>query len=643
MVVAHGASDMTTGQTGGAVEYLRRAALLAHGGDFTDAQLLDEFILRRDEAAFEALLRRHGPMVLGVCRRVLHHTPDAEDAFQATFLVLVRKAATIIPRQMVGNWLYGVAYRTSLEARAAGTRRRANEKRAADMSMRESADELVRRELRAVLDCELDRLPDRYRAAIVLCDLEGKTHKEAARQLGWPQGTLSSRLVRGRAMLAKRLTRHGLAPAGGALALSQSAAPAAVPVALQTATLRAMTAMASGQAAMVAVTPARVVSLTEGVAKAMLLTRFKHVAVVLLALVLAGTGAGLLGRRATARQDDPRPASPPASIAAPTDTQAAPDDDPRDAAPAPREKVSLRGDSGPIWSVAFSPDGKRLASAGGTPDGTGEVKLWDVASGKELIAIRPGAGSVRAVAFAPDGGTLACAGDDGVVRSWDVHSGRQRAAMSGHVGRVGCLAFSPDGKTLAAAGADAVVRLWDAASGKLRAVLRGHAGPVLSVAFAPDARVLATGGNDGVLRLWDVGSGRELRAIHTRAHAVRSVAFAPDGRTLASGGSGHVVRLWELATGREAAVLKRTSPAARDPGVNAIAIAPDGKTLAAGTGSRSDPGEVTLWDVAARKEIASVRGHKLPVRALAFSPDGGTLASGGGDGVVKLWGVGPPD
>src|SRR5215831_2854286 len=151
------------------LRHLRQAAFRADTGDLSDGQLLERFLSRREEAAFEVLVRRHGPMVLGVCHRVLHNSHDAEDAFQATFLVLVRKAASIVPREMVGNWLYGVAYRTALEASRAMAKRRAKEKQVSECPRRETAND-VWAELRPVLDQELDRLPDKYRVVLVLCD-----------------------------------------------------------------------------------------------------------------------------------------------------------------------------------------------------------------------------------------------------------------------------------------------------------------------------------------------------------------------------------------------------------------------------------------------------------------------------------------
>src|SRR5262249_25927914 len=186
------------------LQHLYRSVPPAEPERSTDAGLLEQFVARRDEAAFEALVRRHGPMVLGVCRRVLRNHHDAEDAFQATFLVLARKAASVVPREMVANWLYGVACHAARKAQTAAARRRQRERQGVAMPEPEAVPpEDAWEDLQPLLDQELSRLPDRYRAAIVLCDLQGKTHKEAARQLSCPQGTLSARLSRGRALLAK--------------------------------------------------------------------------------------------------------------------------------------------------------------------------------------------------------------------------------------------------------------------------------------------------------------------------------------------------------------------------------------------------------------------------------------------------------
>jgi RNA polymerase sigma factor (sigma-70 family) len=267
---------------------IRSLALHQHDGA-TDGNLLDLYVRQKDEAAFEALVRRHGRMVLGVCRRLLGNCHDAEDAFQATFLVLVRKAASIRPSGMVGNWLYGVAHRTALEARRSAAKRRVKEAQAAPRT--ETPDDTLAH-LRPLLDQELTRLPDKYRAVLVQCDLEGRTRKEAAQQLGLPEGTIASRQARGRTLLAKRLTRPGVTVSGGALAVvsAQEAASAFAPLPLVYATVRAATAYAAGPATVIVSAP--VAALTEGVLKAMLLSKLKITALLLVVIGVAGTGWG---------------------------------------------------------------------------------------------------------------------------------------------------------------------------------------------------------------------------------------------------------------------------------------------------------------------------------------------------------------
>jgi RNA polymerase sigma factor (sigma-70 family) len=278
------------------LQHLRRTALLRDEAGLTDGQLLEDYLRRREDAALAALVRRHGPMVWGVCRRVLGNYHDAEDAFQATFLVLVRKAASIVPREMVANWLYGVAHQTARKARATTARRGARERQVTQMPEPAATDPELWDDVQPLLDQELSGLPDIYRVAIVLCNLEGKTRKEAARQLGVPEGTLAARLARGRVMLAKGLARHGLAVSGGTLAvvLAQNAASVGVPTSLVSSTIKAASLFAAGHAAASGVVSAKVAGLAEGVLKTMLLTKVKIVTALLLAVATLGIGAGWL-------------------------------------------------------------------------------------------------------------------------------------------------------------------------------------------------------------------------------------------------------------------------------------------------------------------------------------------------------------
>jgi RNA polymerase sigma factor (sigma-70 family) len=255
------------------------------GGGMTDGELLTRFLSSRDDNALPALVRRHAPMVWGVCCRLLHNHQDAEDAFQATFLVLVRKA-TGVPRLAVANWLYGVARQTAVRLRALATKRGRRETQVLKMP-EPIVTEVNDTDLQSVLDEELGRLPGHYRGVIVLCDLEGLTRKEAARQLGIPEGSAASRLARARALLAKRLTRRGIVFSGGSAAavLSASSASASAPPALVASTIKAASLLEAGRAA--GVISAKVAVLTESVVKAMFLSKLKTA---LGTMVLVGLG-----------------------------------------------------------------------------------------------------------------------------------------------------------------------------------------------------------------------------------------------------------------------------------------------------------------------------------------------------------------
>src|SRR5262245_62936163 len=197
--------------------HIRRLAATALA-ELPDSELLERFARAGDQGAFTALVERHGPMVLGVCRRVLRHEQDAEDAFQATFLVLARKAGSLRSRELLPNWLYGVAHRTALKARAMNVHRRARDRTAQEIARSEAPADGARDQLLECLDAELSRLPEKYRAPVVLCELEGKSRTEAARLLGLPEGTLSWRLAQARKLLAHRLARHSAGLVGGAVA-----------------------------------------------------------------------------------------------------------------------------------------------------------------------------------------------------------------------------------------------------------------------------------------------------------------------------------------------------------------------------------------------------------------------------------------
>jgi RNA polymerase sigma factor (sigma-70 family) len=302
---------MVNGQLDVVVRHLHRLAGSRDGEELSDGHLLERFAVRHEEEAFAALVRRHGPMVLGVCRRLLRHGPDAEDAFQATFLILFRRARSLDRAGSLANYLYTVAYHVALKAKADAARRQRCEKEVRDMPRAQAHAEELWSDLQPVLDEELNRLPDRYRAAVVVCYLQGKTNEEAARLLGCPPGTVKSRLARARALLRTRLARRGVVLSTGPLAaiLAEHAA-AAVPPALVRAAVQTTVQAAAGHA----LAPAT--SLAESVLKALFVTKLKIATAVLLALgtLLLAAGVWKHQARAEGAAEEPAPAEPAAPL-----------------------------------------------------------------------------------------------------------------------------------------------------------------------------------------------------------------------------------------------------------------------------------------------------------------------------------------
>lgn len=621
---------MASSRVSEVIQHFGRIALRSDGAGLTDGQLLSRYIDGRDEDAFAALVKRHAPMVWGVCRRLLSSSHDAEDALQATFLVLVRKAAAVVPRENVGNWLYGVASVTAQRSKAATAKRYRREKPLAQLPETAAAKPDVWGDLCPHLDRELSRLPAKYRAIIILCDLEGKTRREAARQFGLPEGTVASRLARARSMLAKRLAGHGFALSGGALAavLSERAASAGVPASVFSIPIQAASRFTAGQAMTSGAISMKVAALTEGVLKSMFLSKLQAATVGLLLISTLLGGARLLYPRGAQPFAADMALAAPQRVAPPPKANKPPIQKKAVDTPIPRvwkqtQVIKPQRDEGDqVFCAAFSPDGKIVAS--GLASGT---KLSDAATGRLRAKLTDEFTAV--VAFSPDGKILAT-GHLTTVKLWDVDSGKELAILEGHAKNCHSVAFSPDGKTLATA--SETIRLWDVATG---AEIRQFAsqGPrangVYCLAFSPDGKKLASAeGSDKTVKLWDVANGKELRTLKGHTQFAISVAFSPDGKTVASGGGEEEIKLWDIATGKERLTLKGPTT-----GFHSLAYSPDGKVLASAEGGAKT---VQLWEVATGKKLARPEEHTKQVWTVAFSRGGDQLVTAGDD-AVRLW------
>jgi RNA polymerase sigma factor (sigma-70 family) len=650
----------------------------------TEAQLLDR-IARREEsadAAFEAIILRHGPAVLACCRRVLGGYAAAEDALQATFLVLFRRAGSIGVAESLAPWLLHVARMAALKSREGELRRRARERRAARPEA--ILCETDAPEVGLLVRGEVDRLPGKYRGPVRLCYFEGQTHDGAAAALGWPVGTVRGRLSRAREMLRTRLARRGLAVSPMALAAALAGggdARAEISRALVDATL---TSTSRGGV----VKPA-VAAIATAVAHGLAAKAAIKVATVILAFAsLLSAGAGLAAMAARG-EASPRAQDPPREKTAPGARAIALD---RYGDPLPEGAIARLGAMrfrhnyfGGNWStvrgVAYAPDGRSLVTVG-----AGEARVWDIVSEHLIRTIDADLG-----ALSPDGKTLFAeksterfsgGSKPGMVQAVDLSTGRElRQIVIAPVEPVKLMAVSLDGKSIAVLIAKhqtlhgplppATIVVYDAATFAERRRIALTDQYVNELSFSADGRLLAVAALDGEgpeinrrpkassVRLYDATTGDLVRRFSIEALGVGAVAFSPDGKTLAVGAGDSTIRLFDVATGRERlprlvrdarVVQPKMGPGAIEDrqwprAAGCLAFSADGSLLASGPGwggsqyLLNDWPPITLWDVAAAREIRRFGGHPYQICALAFSPDGKRLASSGGEPVARLWDV----
>jgi RNA polymerase sigma factor (sigma-70 family) len=619
------------------IRHLRRVLYAQRGRQLTDAELVKRYVSAADGAAFELMVWRHQRMVYGVCKRILRHDHDAEDAFQATFLVLARKAGSIGNTQSLAGWLYQVAYRVACRSSSKSAKRSQRERTGvllADVPDRSATS--AGADLWPVLDAEVQRLPSKYRLPVILCYLEGKSYDEAARQLGCPKGTVSTRLTRARELLREQLTRRGVTLSATAMAaLAAGQASAAVPAHLLADT--ASLVMGTTTAAI----PMKVVALSQGVILSMYLSKVKVCVTVAVTVAALGFGGGLI-------VSDWTPIAQ-AQVSQPAGAIVAPDGNATDSA-AEWRSVKVLTHGGSITSLAVSPDSRRLAVGG-------EFGIWDLVAGRKVSSPHIFEASILDLAFSPDGKYLAVSHPeamkpDGIrpsgqvalmdvataklLESWSVVPDGEQLALR--------VWFEPGGKRFSAITSSGEIKTWIVGQPSSELLNRGPdtspgwlaRGDKLLLArpshivFSPDGKWMATEQpTQGEVWVLDGSTQNKLNTIKVQGR-VTSLAVSPDGKRLAAGGlidSSESVRLWDIASGRliwSSRLQMRTS---------SIAFSPDGKLVATGGQDQS----VRLWDAATGKAMNVLRGHNGSVLVVIFTTDGRQLISAGSDGTIRVW------
>lgn len=638
------------------VRHIRKLAGLSQPRDVSDAGLLELFLRRRDEDAFAAVVRRHGPLVWRVCRRVCGHVHTAEEAYQATFLVLAQRAAKIRKPEALASWLYGVAFRIARKARMDMGRKKPDTPRPI-AAPTDPAHEAAWREMERIIAEEVHSLPEKYRSPILLCYWEGLTNEEAALRLGWPVGTIKTRLLKARGLLHQRLTRRGVSLSIGAIiTLLASSAGDAVgpPIAIHT---------------LVGV-PAAVSALANEAVRGMAWINGKIVWALL--LTAGGLAAGIAGfayEKQMGRRLEKEPKEKGSAMLKEEKPRMRTD---RYGDPLPAGALARLGSirwRKPLFGIdalIAAANGKSLVTANSERG----ISIWDIATGKIIRQLPEGGSSLRdwlekhrpfregaslpnplrgmmypggirqgmagaatlppaprATALSADGSTAAFATPDGTLHIMDVVSGKVRQRCAGRQAPIQEAVFSADGKILASRDMTSV-RIWDVATGKIIRRWDDNVGEVwlgqyqpVHLALSPDGNTMARVGRDKgePILVYDISTGKETHRLLQNPGGDRCILFSPKGDLLLALCSKGPAQLWDARTGR----LLRVLPHKSNFHPPAAAFTRDGKTVA--IAAQGDA--LHLYDVASGEAQWRVGYHMSSTDGdlLAFSADGKTL------------------
>ena len=570
----------------------------------SDAELLARFAARDagSESAFAALVTRHGSMVLGACRRILRDAHSAEDAFQATFLLLARRADTLRVPHTLGPWLHQVAYRTACKARTAAARRSARERRVAAEAPTMSEPYEPADDVGLILHAEIDRLPASYRTVVVTCYLDGLTHEQAAARLGWPIGTVCGRLARARRRLKTILIERGLAPAiiGGLFAATAAdAAPSA-----QLVERVARAAAATFEASACVNGAAGLFARSSGIG------RINGFVIVALGVACASAGVAALawGHAPNAGANPQSSAGQPVEVAAQRVQPETPQRLDRRGDPLPPAAIARLGmqrfqNADRIESIAYTPDGRAIISASGRL-----IQMWDASSGRALRHFDDDRSWVKEVTIAPDGKTIAYLArmDDNLTRIvvQDARTGHAVRGMASRNGEFSALRYSPDGKFLAARyhgdGLPPSIKIYDAATLDERSgitpVLNDRHPSVSTLGFLPDSVTLMVVGDFGAVapevQFWDIASSQRVRAFSARGFDRGLISISPDSQVLAMvfpGGEGGLRAAIRMGRGSPAGTLGFTRDEKEYRGSIPLGRASVSWAIGFGTGDRASP------------------------------------------------------